>query len=323
MGNRFSTDSVRPSERVKAWQAAVHDACVPMTLAIDKDADRFSGEILSREIKDLCLSLVQANHHIARHDKSQIARTEGDFLLVSMQIAGEGYLEQEDRYTKVDAGEFVVYGSDRQYQWTIPRSFRQLVARVPRHLLQHRLDFSDRCTGRAISCKAGLGRIAFDYLSSLFEQAETLAPEHRQMLLDSSVDFIATAIATQFDHQIGLRTNLQSLHLKQACRFIDDHIKDPGLGPEMIARSMGISVRYLHHLFQTNETSVNRHVLLERLAGCARAMSHPKHAKTSISAMAFDWGFNSSAHFSRVYRAEFGVTPREYKHGDNNRNAGP
>lgn len=317
MGKRFATDSVRPPERVKAWQAAVHNACVPMTLFIDKDADRFSGEILSQDIKDLCLSLVQANRHIARHDKSQIARTEGDFLLISMQIAGEGYLEQDDRSTKVDAGEFVVYESGRQYQWSIPQGFKQLVARVPRHLLRHRLDSPERCTARAISCKTGLGKIAFDYFSSLFDQAETLAPGHSQMLLDSSVDFIAATLATQFDCQTGLRTNLQSLHLKQAYSFIDDHIKNPELGPEMIAHFMGISVRYLHHLFQTNETSVNRHILLKRLSGCARAMSHPRHANTSISAIAFDWGFNSSAHFSRVFRAEFGVSPREYKYAGN------
>jgi transcriptional regulator GlxA family with amidase domain len=32
-----------------------------------------------------------------------------------------------------------------------------------------------------------------------------------------------------------------------------------------------------------------------------------------VTAIAFDYGFNSATHFGRVFRAKFGATPREYR----------
>jgi AraC family transcriptional regulator, positive regulator of tynA and feaB len=33
----------------------------------------------------------------------------------------------------------------------------------------------------------------------------------------------------------------------------------------------------------------------------------------SISEIAFEWGFNDSAHFSRIFCNEFGLTPRAFR----------
>jgi AraC-like DNA-binding protein len=32
-----------------------------------------------------------------------------------------------------------------------------------------------------------------------------------------------------------------------------------------------------------------------------------------VTAIAFDYGFNSPTHFGRVFRAKYNVTPREYR----------
>jgi AraC-like DNA-binding protein len=42
-------------------------------------------------------------------------------------------------------------------------------------------------------------------------------------------------------------------------------------------------------------------------------------AAEKLTRIAFRWGFNDSAHFSRAFTAEYGVTPREYR--DSHRNA--
>jgi AraC-like DNA-binding protein len=35
----------------------------------------------------------------------------------------------------------------------------------------------------------------------------------------------------------------------------------------------------------------------------------------SISEICFRWGFNGSAHFSRAFRDQYGVSPREFRQG--------
>ena len=39
----------------------------------------------------------------------------------------------------------------------------------------------------------------------------------------------------------------------------------------------------------------------------------PLHDELSISDICFRWGFNGSAHFSRAFRKEYGLSPREYR----------
>lgn len=308
----FTTASVRPADKLNAWQAVVHDACVPMALQ-SKRVSRFYGDISSRDVDDICISMVTADGHVAKHDRPQIARTRGDFLLVSLQLAGEGILEQDGRSATTSADDLVVYDSDRPYRWSFQTGFKQLVLRIPRHHLQHRLDLAPRYTAQSVCCKTGMGKIASDYLASLFHQSALLETDNHRLLADSAVDMLTATISAHVRTPCGARTNIQSLHLKQACKLIAENIRNPDLNPEMIASALKISVRYLHQLFRSLDTSVGRHILHERIAGCARALTQPKFATTSVSAIAFSWGFNSAAHFSRAFRAEMGMTPRDYR----------
>lgn len=44
-------------------------------------------------------------------------------------------------------------------------------------------------------------------------------------------------------------------------------------------------------------------------------LSSPQHARLSISEICFRWGFNGSAHFSRAFREQYGLSPREFRQG--------
>jgi AraC family transcriptional activator of tynA and feaB len=39
----------------------------------------------------------------------------------------------------------------------------------------------------------------------------------------------------------------------------------------------------------------------------------PRHPAQSIATIAFSHGFKSQAHFSRVFRERYGMTPREFR----------
>lgn len=49
---------------------------------------------------------------------------------------------------------------------------------------------------------------------------------------------------------------------------------------------------------------------LQKCAGELRGLDPTSRSVTDI---AFSWGVNSSAHFSRLFSERFGVTPREYR----------
>ncbi|MFI6445715.1 helix-turn-helix transcriptional regulator [Kitasatospora sp. NPDC050543] len=95
--------------------------------------------------------------------------------------------------------------------------------------------------------------------------------------------------------------------------FINEHLPDPGLSPDSIARAHHVSVRYLHKLFQHEGTSVHRWIQQRRLEEARRELSKQGRAAVTIASVAHRWGFVDPAHFSRSFRAAYGMTPREWR----------
>jgi AraC family transcriptional activator of tynA and feaB len=79
-----------------------------------------------------------------------------------------------------------------------------------------------------------------------------------------------------------------------------------------IARAFSISVRALHALFEDTDASVAALVRNERLARCLEDLRRRNGG--SVTDIAFRWGFCDAAHFSRVFKREFGATPSEVRH---------
>jgi AraC-like DNA-binding protein len=44
-----------------------------------------------------------------------------------------------------------------------------------------------------------------------------------------------------------------------------------------------------------------------------RDLANPRLLEQSVSDIAFSWGFNNAAHFSRSFRDEYRMTPREWR----------
>ncbi len=96
-------------------------------------------------------------------------------------------------------------------------------------------------------------------------------------------------------------------------RYILANLDRGDLAPRDIAAANGISVRQLHRLFSGTGTTVSEWVRRLRLARCAADLRRADSASEGITAIAFRWGFNDSAHFSKAFRAEFGQSPRSYR----------
>ncbi len=111
--------------------------------------------------------------------------------------------------------------------------------------------------------------------------------------------------------RVGVDAAPASARIAQLKRYIDERIGDPALSPATIAASNFMSVRTLQTLFQAEGLTVTAWIRERRLAGARRDLRDPRFADASISRIASAWGLPNPGHFSRLFRAAYGVSPRD------------
>jgi AraC-like DNA-binding protein len=74
-----------------------------------------------------------------------------------------------------------------------------------------------------------------------------------------------------------------------------------------------LTARYIRKLFESEETSLSRFVLLQRLARVRRMLTDPRHAARRIGDIALAVGFGDISTFNREFRRQFGVTPSDVR----------
>ncbi|HXV43565.1 MAG TPA: helix-turn-helix domain-containing protein, partial [Anaerolineae bacterium] len=95
--------------------------------------------------------------------------------------------------------------------------------------------------------------------------------------------------------------------------FIRERLADPTLSIEMIAGVFNLSPRYLHLLFQQEETTLTQFIRNLRLEKCKQDLLDPLQQHRTIIDIAFSWGFNDAAHFSHVFKKQFGISARTFR----------
>lgn len=115
---------------------------------------------------------------------------------------------------------------------------------------------------------------------------------------------------------LGGAAGARASHLHRICQSIETMLGDPALNVNYAAQVHGVSTRYLQKLFTGAGTSFSQDVRSRRLDRCRADLISPLHSQLSISEICFRWGFNGSAHFSRVFRNKYDMSPREYRRGN-------
>lgn len=94
--------------------------------------------------------------------------------------------------------------------------------------------------------------------------------------------------------------------------LLADHPSDAALDVDALARRLDVSRRTLFRHLAAEGTTPSHLLRDERLrkASAALALIAPSR---SITAVALDHGFADHAHFSRAFKAKFGMTPTEFR----------
>jgi AraC-like DNA-binding protein len=189
--------------------------------------------------------------------------------------------------------------------------YEALVVVMPTHTLRRYVS-SDV---RAGFCTAASGRpflITENILSDILEDLSDLTEQTSQLLLNTALTVLTDTIK-QNRALAPLTRALSDFRLQEALKYIDQHLADPKLSAATIARGCGISTRYLSYVMRQHGETYSAVVWGRRLQVASQWLISPEWADVPVSQIAFRVGFKSAAHFTRLFKRAYAMSPRQYR----------
>jgi AraC-like DNA-binding protein len=117
-------------------------------------------------------------------------------------------------------------------------------------------------------------------------------------------------VQTLEDREEGSAVEFRRAQIKT---FIQENYAKPGLSTEDIANHLGVTPRYVQIALASEGLTPSEYLKVCRLQAARRLLSSTALADRSITEIAFECGFTSSAHFSTEFRKCFGASPRSFR----------
>lgn len=307
----LSTASLSAADRRERWHHAVSRTFVPLDLQLLED-DPSPGRIVSNQLGSLRISQVQAGpQRVTR--SSRLIRDGKQHLILTLQQRGTAIKEQDGRQARIGPGDFSLSDSSRPFRKTVRSDFSFTSFHFPRTDLRVRDEDLRAVTATAFSGQEGSAALVATYFARLAREAPSLDAFVGGQFAATPLDLLALLINERRGYFAPGAPETAAATLVRVKDHILRNLSDPGLSPPDIAAAHFISVRYLHKLFQLERVTVGEWIRTQRLERCRRDLLRSPALGYGVAAVARRWGFVSPSHFSRAFRAAYGVTPREWQ----------
>lgn len=305
----LSTRDVLQHERIDFWREKVcrHFADVQLDSRLGSD---FHGEMVGRRWGGLRLTHVSAKAEAVRRVARHALSENEDCYFAVILLAGSECVEQAGRQVMLRPGDMTIYDASLPHQLIFPEDFKKLIVQIPRSALAQRVIGIEQCTALAMRGDCGAGALASAFFQSFAGHASQLKAGELANFSEQALDILAAAVVSVRPAELWLSRS-RSLSLLRVKSFIEQHLADTSLGTAMVASGVRLSPRYINQLFDDEATSLMRYVWKRRLERCRESLLDPAHAGRAVYDVALRWGFNDPSHFSRVFKKQFGMSPRE------------
>jgi AraC-like DNA-binding protein len=312
MEQLFSTETVHPRDRFDYW----HDVACRNLLKHDSRPEcrlKFQAAIYAARLADLGLILFNNSPMGVSRTPHQVARATRDELFVCRQMSGLLALEQNGREIAIEAGDVTLIDPLIPYRGEFSRDANLLVLKVPRRALEARVGGTREMVLRPIKPSLAEGSLLSSFAAILPPHVGRMSPVVENLAKEHVLDLLAVSLTTAIGARTPRISSAHSFALMNVRAAIEARLTDPMLDARAVAAAAGISVRYANVVLAREGTSIMRLILARRLARCQEALRDPSQAHRTLSEIAYGWGFSDMTHFSRRFRAAYGVLPSEYR----------
>ncbi|WP_206244754.1 helix-turn-helix domain-containing protein [Novosphingobium terrae] len=274
-------------------------------IAISSREAGFPADLVKCEVGNIRFSRVRSCSSRVRR---QARGTGPQRMILHFQEGGATRNRQCGREATLGTGDLTLLRLDDHYDLDTSRDVSLLIAEFDEQALRDRVGAA--AIRGAIHLDAAVPAVGLvgQMLTTLVSEAPFQAGDQAGALLERSfLDMVALAVLS---NDTALAGRGAGALFRRTVAEIERSPDDAELSGQELARRLGVTQRALQMAFAEAGTTPSAYLMDRRLDLAAqRLASRPE----SITRIALDCGFASSAHFSRCFARRFGVSPRDYR----------
>lgn len=306
---KWNSTDYQPKNQYDAWNSALNDSHLKWSL--DKPtSNHFNGAIKMRHLGGIRLLYCDCDPCRGKRTSNEIKRSNGEYFGVLYIYEGSEIVAHGNEITKLKENSLLLWDSRKLIKFELLSRTRKVTLLVPQDRLRIHFPKVDQHIGKRIDCSKGLGIVTASHIYALGNEANFISKGTGDSIVDLTLELISTYLQANMLPPISKAK--QDL-LDDILRYINLNLANPELSPSVIANAFNISTRYLHLLFSYKGNTVCSWILDKRLEQCRRQLLHINNYKDNITTVAYQWGFNDSSHFSKVFKKKYGISPSEYQ----------
>lgn len=226
-------------------------------------------------------------------------------LVIMRAMQGPLVVEQRQRHVEAREGDVIFAMADAPLTIELPLGGRFDCAYLPGHVVNASDTQLSAILMKQISASCLPLQLLITYAGYMLQQ-QRQNDSHADMMVRHFYQLLPVLVAELAADT--KRANPDRLTVIKAT--IAANLAESTFSVADVARQQGVSARAVQKLFQRTGTTFSRYLSERRLEGAKDALMLG-NGTMSVTQIAFDFGFDDPAYFSRAFRKRYGIRPRD------------
>lgn len=312
----FSTATVGSKQKLDSWRNILSQAFGPIEVRQNSN-EEFTGSIRTYRRAQLQFNEISYRGQRLERTAGNVAELDQEYFTLSRPVSGPLFFEQQDREFTVAPGCLVLLNQTSPYKAkaTTTACYHAFSISIPKAMLYQRDPHIGSFYKIEINDAAPRGQLLANFAKYMSEGITGWSETEIISLREQMLDLIVLLMVNEKNgYSTAYETSVKSAHRERAITYIRHNHCNTNLNPKSIAAACGISVNYLHKIFQAANMQVEQYIYSLRLETCKSLLLDPVHKDETVQQIAYKTGFNHPSHFSRVFKGKFGVSPKEFRY---------
>tara|TARA_R110002110_G_scaffold261322_6_gene477139 strand:+ start:8589 stop:9641 length:1053 start_codon:yes stop_codon:yes gene_type:complete len=247
--------------------------------------------------------VTKSESQLFSRDESRVAKDDMDHILVQVFLEGGGLAEGDER---IYTGDMLVIDMDKPHAM-VNTDFENLTLVLPRNMQTVLSELLSPLHGKRLSSENPMVRFMAGHMKALWHTVPEMDLIQAGASLQGTLGLMEGWLSQEGRLSEEITPEASSALGKSIRRYIEKHLAET-LTPEGLAETFRVSRSQIYRIFAPYD-GVARYIWERRMLRSLKMLTQPHSLHLTISAIAFECGYTSEAHFSRSFKARFGHPP--------------